>query len=145
VEVEAHGVERRRRRDDHGRVRFAGQPFELLAEVTADALRSVSVAHLEEGELRDSRPDVRPDNPDPPRVAHSQTLPVQFRLRRDRARTRRAEIAEPPLEPVAVLRVEGVDLFGSIDLADPLEVCGDEPAVRDLVDSLRIGVRIRTA
>jgi hypothetical protein len=45
---------------------------------------------------------------------------------------RRAEIAEPPLEPVAVLHVQGVDAFGSIDLADPLEVCGDEQAVRDL-------------
>jgi hypothetical protein len=45
---------------------------------------------------------------------------------------RRAEIAEPPLEPLAVLHVQGVDSFGSIDLADPLEVCADEPAVRDL-------------
>jgi hypothetical protein len=47
---------------------------------------------------------------------------------------RRAEIAEPPLEPVAVLHVQGVDAFGSMDLADPLEVCGDERAVRDLAD-----------
>ena len=36
---------------------------------------------------------------------------------------RRAEIAEAPVEPVAVLHVQAVDAFGSIDLADPLEVC----------------------
>ena len=36
---------------------------------------------------------------------------------------RSAEIAEAPVEPVAVLHVQGVDAFGSIDLADPLEVC----------------------
>jgi hypothetical protein len=34
--------------------------------------------------------------------------------------------------PIRVLHVQGVDSFGSIDLADPLEACGDEPAVRDL-------------
>jgi hypothetical protein len=27
------------------------------------------------------------------------------------------------VEPVALLYVQGVDAFGSIDLADPLEVC----------------------
>ena len=45
---------------------------------------------------------------------------------------RRAEIAEAAVEPVTVLHVQGVNAFGSIDLADPLEVCGDEPAIRDL-------------
>src|SRR6478672_3550385 len=64
MEVEAHGVERRRRRDDHRRVpAFAGQAFELLAEMPADALSSVPVTHVEVGELRDARPDARPDNP----------------------------------------------------------------------------------
>ena len=45
---------------------------------------------------------------------------------------RRAEIAEAAVEAVAVLHVQGVDAFGSIDLADTLEVCGDKPAIRDL-------------
>jgi hypothetical protein len=150
VEVEAHGVERGRCRDDHRRVApFAGQAFELLAEALADALRSVPVAHMEEGELRDSRPDVRPDNPDSNEspiyessqcdstcgemplalgaLVSNRMLALPFGEPR-----RRAEIAESPVEPVAVLHVQAVDAFGSIDLADPLEVCGDEPAVRDL-------------
>jgi hypothetical protein len=99
---------------------FAGQAFELLAEVLAGALSSVPVAHVEEGEVRDSRPDVRSDNPDP------HELPIRKRSQRnstcgemalalgalvsDRVLAlpsgkpcRRAEIAEPSLEPVAVL------------------------------------------
>jgi hypothetical protein len=98
------------------------------------------VAHVEESELRDSRPDVRPDNPDP------HELPIRERsqcnstcsemalalgaLVSDRVLAlpfgepgRRAEIAEPPLELVALLYVQSVDAFGSIDLTDPLEVC----------------------
>ena len=105
----------------------------------ADALSSAPVAHVEEGELRDSQPDVRPDNPDP------HELPIRKRSQCDstcgemalalgalvsdrvlalpfREPRRRAEIAEPPIEPVAMLHVQGVDAFGSIDLADPLEV-----------------------
>jgi hypothetical protein len=140
VEVEAHGVERRRCRDDHCRVApFAGQAFELLAEVLADALSSVPAAHVEEGELRDSRPDVRPDDPDPDELA------IRKRSQRDSTcgemalalgalvsdrvvalpfgePRRGAEIAEPPVELVAVLHVQGVDSFGSINVADPLEV-----------------------
>jgi hypothetical protein len=117
--------------------------------VPSDALRSVSVAHVEGGELRGSRPDVRPDNADPHELL--------IRKRSERNSTcgemalalgalvsdrvlalpfdkpcRRAEIAGPLVEPLAVLHVEGVDALGSIDLADALEVCGDEPAVRDL-------------
>jgi len=128
---------------------LAGQAFELLAEVLADALRSVPVAHVEEGELRDSRPDGRPDNPDRHELAirkrsqcnstcgemplalgalvGNRVLALPFGEPR-----RRAEIAEASVEPVAVLHVQGVNAFGSIDLADPLEVCGDEPAIRDL-------------
>ena len=44
---------------------------------------------------------------------------------------RRTEIAEPLLEPVTMLDIERVDPFGSIDLADPRQVCRGEPAVRD--------------
>jgi len=99
--------------------------------------------------LSDSRPDMRPDNADP------HELPIRESSQRnatcgemalalgalvsDRVLAlsfgepcRRAELAEPPLEPVAVLHVQAVDAFGSIDLADPLEVCADEPPVRDL-------------
>src|SRR5712691_1928355 len=78
MEVEAHGVERRRCRHNHRRVApFAGQAFELLAEVLADALSSVPVTHVEEGELRDSRPDVRPINADP------HELPIRKRSQRN--------------------------------------------------------------
>jgi hypothetical protein len=115
----------------------------------ADALSSVAVAHVEEGELSDSRPDVRPDDADPhespirecsQRNSTCGEMALALgALVSDRVLAlplgeprRRAEITEPPLEPVAVLHREGVDVFGSIDLADPLEVCGDEPAVRDL-------------
>ena len=112
---------------------------------------SVPVAHIEEGELRDARPDVRPDNPDRHEWAirkrsqcnstcggvpsvlgalvSNRVLAVPIGEPR-----RRAEIAEAPVEPVAVLHVQGVDAFGSIDLADPLEVCGGEDArIRDLI------------
>jgi hypothetical protein len=118
---------------------LAGQAFELLAEVLADALSSVPAAHVEEGELRDSRPDVRPDDPDPDELA------IRKRSQRDSTcgemalalgalvsdrvvalpfgePRRGAEIAEPPVELVAVLHVQGVDSFGSINVADPLEV-----------------------
>src|SRR5215212_5463114 len=145
MEVETHRVERRRCRDNHRRVApFAGQAFELLAEVLADALSSAPVAHVQEGELRDSRPDVRPDNPDPHELAirkrsqcnstcgemplalgalvSNRVLALPFGEPR-----RRTEIAEPPVEPVAVLHVQSVDTFGSIDLADPLEIGEDEP------------------
>jgi hypothetical protein len=44
---------------------------------------------------------------------------------------RRTEIAELLLEPSAVLHVDNVDPFGSIDLADPRQVCRDEPPVCD--------------
>ena len=115
----------------------------------ADSLSSVPVAHVEVGELRDSRPDVRRDNPNRHELAickrsqcnstcgkmplalgalvSNRVLAIPF----DEPR-RRAEVAEAPVEPVAVLHVQGVNAFGSIDLADPLEVCVDEAAVRDL-------------
>jgi hypothetical protein len=115
----------------------------------ADALRSVPVTHKEEGELRDSRPDMWPDNPNRHEsairkcsqcnstcsqmpLAHgalvsNRVLAIPFGEPR-----RRAEITQALVEPVAVLHVQGVNAFGSIDLADPLEVCGDEPAIRDL-------------
>jgi hypothetical protein len=117
--------------------------------VLADALSSVPVPHVKEGKLRDSRSDVRPDNPDP----HESSIRKRSRcnstcgemalapgaLVSDRVLAlpfgeprRRAEIAEPPLEPVAVQHIQGVNAFGSIDLAHPLKVCADEPAVRDL-------------
>jgi hypothetical protein len=32
-----------------------------------------------------------------------------------------------------VLHVQGVDAFGSIDLADPVDVRGDQPTVGDLI------------
>jgi len=99
--------------------------------------------------VRQARPDVRPDNPNRHELAirersqcnptcskmplalgalvSNRVLAVPFGEPR-----RRTEIAEAPVEPLAVLYVQGVDAFGSIDLADPLEVCGDEPAIRDL-------------
>ena len=60
-------------------------------------------------------------------LVSDRVLPLPFAEPR-----RRAEVAEPSVEPLAALHVQGVDAFGSIDLADPLEVGRDEPAVRDL-------------
>jgi hypothetical protein len=135
MEVEARGVARRRCRHNHRRVApFAGQAFELLDEVLADAPRSVPVAHVEEGELHDSLPDVRPDNPNRHELAirersecnstcgetplalgtlvSNRVLALRFGEPR-----RRAEVPETQVEPVAVLHVQGVDAFGSIDLS----------------------------
>ena len=95
-------------------------------------------------ELRDSRPDVRSDNPDTDHSPIRESSPGdpgcgEMALTLDAlmgdgvlARTfgeprRRTEIAEPPLEPITVLDIEGIDAFGAIDLADPRQVCGDEP------------------
>jgi hypothetical protein len=117
--------------------------------VLADALRSVPATHVEEGELRDSRPDVRPDNPNrhesavrEPSQCNSTCVEMPLALGalvsnrvlalRSGEPRRRAEIAEALVELVAVLHVQSVNAFGSIDLADPLEVCRGEPAIRDL-------------
>jgi hypothetical protein len=41
-----------------------------------------------------------------------------------------------------VLHVQGVNAFGSIDLADPLEVSGDEPAIRDLTHRRQLAIGV---
>ena len=113
-----------------------------------DAVTSVLATDVEVRELGESRPDVRPDNPDsdhsPTRkssqcdaargeIALTLGAPVSDRVLSFTFGEpgRCAEIAEPLFEAVTMLHVEGVDPFGSIDLADPRQVCGDEPPVRD--------------
>ena len=110
----------------------------------ANAMSSVLAADVEVRELRDSRPDVRSDNPDPdhlPIRESSQCDPTGGEMTLTRGALmsdgvlpltmgepgRRTEIAEPLLEAVTMLDIQGVDPFSPNDLADPRQVCGDKP------------------
>jgi hypothetical protein len=145
--VEANGVEGRGRRDHHRCVSLlAGQAFELLAEVPANALIPVLAADVQKCELRESRTDVRSDNSDTDELplCESSQCDSAFSEMALALRTlvgdgvlalsfgepcRRTEIPLPQFEPGAVLEEDSVDRFSSIDLADARQVCRDEPPV----------------
>ena len=161
AQVEAHGVLRRRRRDDDLHVAsVACDAFEVVAQPHADAPTAIAVAHVQVRELRDPRADVRRHDPDP-----HESLPVECPERRpacvqvvlalfplgghrvlgfavDEPRTR-APVAGPRLELGAVLHVERVDLLGPVDVADPREIGAFETNVAEAAHRLALGAHTR--
>ncbi len=64
--VEAHRVERGRRRDhDRGALCLACDALELVRQATADAASPHAARHVQVRELRDTRPKMQKRNPDP--------------------------------------------------------------------------------
>src|SRR5262249_32110514 len=149
--VEAHGVERRCGRDDDRRVAgLARKPFERVAEAAADAAAAIPVADVQEGQLGDARTDVGSHDADADETVVSERAErntfgreVPLALcdlvgdgvfaRSVREPRRGAPVAAGQfLQLVPVLDVERVDPFGSVDLSQPLEIFGDESAIREV-------------
>src|SRR4029453_6862624 len=97
---------------------------------------------VQEGELRDLRTNVRCDQPDPDEAparegaagdpARRQMAFAFSALGRDRVLAvafaqpgRRAEIADPLVEPRSVLHEYELDSLGPVDLTDSPEIRGD--------------------
>ncbi len=149
TEVEPHGVLRWRRRDDHvGVARGAGDLVELLGQTAADARRTRRCADVEECQLRDPGPKVWHDDTDanqpsardrtdrdPARV---DVVLQRVLLGRDgvfavatRIPGRRVPAAVPRDELGAVLVVEHVDAFPTVDLDDARQLGPVQPSELD--------------
>jgi len=136
TEVELHGVLRWRRGDDHvGVAGCAGDLLELLGQTGADTRRTERCADVEPCQLRDPGPEVWHDDSDanqPSAVERTESDPALVDVILERLHLgfdgmfavtvrvpgRRAEVAVPRHELCAVLLVEHVDAFPTVDLGD---------------------------
>ena len=149
TEVEPHGVLRWRRRDDHvGVAGGEGDLLELLGQTAADTRRTQRCADVEECQLRDPGPEVWHDDTDanqPSAGERTERDPAGVDVVLERVHLgldgvfavtvrvpgRRAPVAVPRDELCAVLVVEHVDAFPTVDLAGARQLGPAQPSELD--------------
>ena len=146
TEVEPHGVLRWRRRDHHvGAADGAGDLLELLGQTAADTRCTRRCADVEECQLRDPGPKVWHDDNDanqPSAGERTERDPAVIDVVLERLHLgldgvfavtvrvpgRRAPVAMPRNELRAMLLVEHVDAFPTVDLADARQLGPAQPS-----------------